>query len=175
MRIRLTAAREAFAEVVEFVVRHGASEPNVVYAGSVPFLMLAGATVAGWQMARALIKAEEQVAVGNDVDFMRAKVATARFYGDHILSLTAGWRDIAINGAPSLLAMPFDAYWFVTSQLLIVGATYGTSCRSAEPRSSRHRFTDVHHKHTSVGYRAMQRGYSRHHAGPQCAHRLATG
>lgn len=110
MRIRLTAAREAFAEVVEFVVRHGASEPNVVYAGSVPFLMLAGATVAGWQMARALIKAEEQVAVGNDVDFMRAKVATARFYGDHILSLTAGWRDIAINGAPSLLAMPFDAY-----------------------------------------------------------------
>ena len=38
--------------------------PNAVFAGSVPYLMLAGNLVAGWQMARALLVAEEQLAAG---------------------------------------------------------------------------------------------------------------
>jgi hypothetical protein len=45
-----------------------------------------GHGVAGWQMARALMAAEDQLAAGEDTDFMKAKIATARFYGDHILN-----------------------------------------------------------------------------------------
>ena len=41
------------------------AEPNAVFAGSVPYLMLAGNLVAGWQMARALLVAEDRLAEGD--------------------------------------------------------------------------------------------------------------
>src|SRR4051812_29455391 len=56
---RLTAARKAFLDVVGFVVQQGKASPNAVFAGSVPYLMLAGNLVAGWQLARSLLVAEE--------------------------------------------------------------------------------------------------------------------
>jgi hypothetical protein len=107
---RLSAAREAYVEVVEAVLRRAGGDPNAVYAGSVPYLMLAGATVAGWQMARALLAAEDAIAEGTDAEFMRAKIATARFYADHVLSRVSSWRHTALEGASATLAMPVHAY-----------------------------------------------------------------
>ncbi len=52
----------------------------------VPYLMLAGNLMAGWQLARSLLVAEDLSAKGEDTAFMQAKIATARFYADHILS-----------------------------------------------------------------------------------------
>jgi hypothetical protein len=80
-----------------------------VFAGSVPYLMLAGNVVAGWQMARALLAAERHLAAGTDTEFMHAKIATARFYGDHILSKVPGIRHSIVEGAAGLSAMPLDA------------------------------------------------------------------
>ncbi|HZW51967.1 MAG TPA: acyl-CoA dehydrogenase, partial [Rudaea sp.] len=51
---RLAAARQAFLEVVDFVAGNTKASPNAVFAGSVPYLMLAGNLMAGWQMARSL-------------------------------------------------------------------------------------------------------------------------
>ncbi|WP_157265130.1 acyl-CoA dehydrogenase [Azohydromonas aeria] len=110
MHHRLTAARQAFMDVVEFVLEHGKSRPNAVYAGSVPYLMLAGALVAGWQMARALLVAEARLREGTDEEFMRAKIATARFFADHVLSALPGRRDAIVQGADALAAMPLEAY-----------------------------------------------------------------
>ncbi len=107
---QLKAAREAFLEVVEFVLANVKTNPNAVFAGSVPYLMLAGNLVSGWQMARALIVAEDKLAAGEDADFMTAKIATARFYGDHILARVASLRDIILNGGDSVSAMPVDAF-----------------------------------------------------------------
>jgi hypothetical protein len=42
------------------------ASPNAVFAGSVPYLMLAGNLVAGWQLARALLVAEELAARGEE-------------------------------------------------------------------------------------------------------------
>jgi hypothetical protein len=72
--------------------------------------MLAGALVAGWQMARALLVAESRLQQGEDADFMRAKIATARFFADHVLSTLPGRRDAIVQGADALAAMPLDAY-----------------------------------------------------------------
>jgi hypothetical protein len=80
------AAREAFIDVVDFVVANTKTSPNAVFAGSVPYLMLAGNLLAGWQLARSLLVAEDLLAKGEDKQFMQAKIATARFYADHILS-----------------------------------------------------------------------------------------
>ena len=54
----------AFLDVVDFVVAHAKGDPNAVFAGSVPYLMLGGNLVAGWQMARALLVAEQRLAAG---------------------------------------------------------------------------------------------------------------
>jgi hypothetical protein len=110
MARRLAAARQAFVDVVEFVVAQSKSDPNAVFAGSVSYLMLAANLVAGWQMGRALIAAEAKLAAGEDVDFMKAKVATARFYGDHILSKAPGLRDSIVEGAASITDMALEAY-----------------------------------------------------------------
>jgi hypothetical protein len=105
---RLVAARKAFLDVVDFMV--GQSSPNAVYAGSVPYLMLAGNLVAGWQMARAYLAAQAQVGQGDDDAFMQAKMATARFYADHILAKAPGQRDSIVEGADSVTAMALDAF-----------------------------------------------------------------
>lgn len=107
---RLAAARQAFLDVVDFVVAGSKSNPNAVFAGSVNYLMLAGNLVAGWQMARALLAAEDRLAAGVDIEFMKAKIATARFYGDHILSKVPGQRDSIVDGAASITDMALEAY-----------------------------------------------------------------
>jgi hypothetical protein len=107
---RLEAAREAFEEVVSFIVERGGRDPNAVFAGAVPHLMLAGNLMAGWQMARALAVAEDQLRAGEDVDFMRGKIATARFYAEHILARAPAQRDAIVNGYASVMALAADAF-----------------------------------------------------------------
>ena len=107
---RLAAAREAFVQVVDFVAGNTKASPNAVFAGSVPYLMMAGNLVAGWQLARSLLVAEDLLAKGEDKAFMQAKIATARFYADHILSTAPGVRDAIVEGAESVTALAIDAF-----------------------------------------------------------------
>ena len=107
---RLKAAREAFVDVVRFIAGGIKTSPNAVFAGSVPYLMLAGNLLAGWQMARALLVAQEQIAANNDVAFMQAKIITARFYADHLLSKAPGIRDSIVEGAECVTALALDAF-----------------------------------------------------------------
>jgi len=110
MARRLDAGCKALLEVVDYVVREGKGHPNAVFAGSVPYLMLAATVVAGWQMARALLAAETRLAAGDEPAFMRAKIATARFYAEHILVKAGPWRDSIVEGAESVMAIEPDAF-----------------------------------------------------------------
>ncbi len=110
MAARLKAAREAFLNVVDFVVAGAKANPNAVFAGSVPYLMLTGNLVVGWQMARALLVAEAELAKGNDAVFMQSKITTARFYADHILTKVPGMRDSIVDGAGSVTELALDAF-----------------------------------------------------------------
>jgi hypothetical protein len=105
---RLQAAREAFEQVVDYIVANTKSNPNAAFAGSVSYLMLAGNLVAGWQLARALLVAQEHQA--QDPAFMQAKIITARFYADHILSKAPAMRDAIVDGADSVVDMPLEAF-----------------------------------------------------------------
>ncbi len=107
---RLKAAREAFVDVVNFVAGNTKASPNAVFAGSVPYLMLAGNLMAGWQLARALLVAQDELKAGVDADFMKAKIITARFYADHLLSKAPGIRDSIVDGADSVTALALDAF-----------------------------------------------------------------
>ena len=107
---RLKAAREAFVEVVDFIAANGKSNPNAAYSGSVPYLLLTGNLVAGWQMGRALLVALTPEAQAQDAAFMAAKVTTARFYADHILSKVPGMRDSIVEGADSVTGLALEAF-----------------------------------------------------------------
>ena len=110
MHKRLRAGREAFEQAVDFVAGQGKANPNAVFAGSVTYLMLAGNVVAGWQMARALLVAEDRLAAGEDVAFMAAKIATARFYAEHLLSKAPGLRDAIVEGADSVNGLALESF-----------------------------------------------------------------
>ncbi|MFN6101841.1 MAG: acyl-CoA dehydrogenase [Burkholderiales bacterium] len=111
MALRLTAAREALLDVVNFMVDKANSNPNDAYAGSVPYLMLAGNVIAGWQLARSFVAAHQALASGdNDTAFLQAKQVTARFYADHILSKAPAARDSIVQGAQSVTAMALEAF-----------------------------------------------------------------
>jgi hypothetical protein len=105
---RLKAGRLALLDVVDYL--NSGVGPNAIYAGSVPYLMLAGNVMAGWQLARALLVAQASVAKGEDTAFMQAKVVTARFYADHILAKAPGLRDSIVDGANSVTALALDAF-----------------------------------------------------------------
>ncbi len=106
----LVVARLAFLEVVDFVAGHTKASPNAVFAGSVPYLMLAGNLIAGWQMARALLVAEDQLAAGQEAAFMQAKIATARFYAEHLLSKAPGVRDSIVEGHAAINDMALESF-----------------------------------------------------------------
>ncbi|MFN5723648.1 MAG: acyl-CoA dehydrogenase [Betaproteobacteria bacterium] len=110
MLVRLAAARKAFVDVVDFVVAQSKGNPNAVFAGSVPYLMLAGNLMAGWQMARSLVVAESKLAAGEDAEFMKAKIATCRVYADHVLSRAPGLRDAIVEGSEGVTSMALEAF-----------------------------------------------------------------
>jgi 3-(methylthio)propanoyl-CoA dehydrogenase len=110
MAKRLKAARLAFIDVVDFVAGNTKAHPNDVFSGSVPYLMLAGNLMVGWQMGRAMLVAQDSVARGEDVAFMKAKITTARFYADHLLTKAPGMRDAIVEGAQCVTGLALDAF-----------------------------------------------------------------
>ncbi|HUL63729.1 MAG TPA: acyl-CoA dehydrogenase [Burkholderiaceae bacterium] len=104
-------AIDAYASVVDYVVANYNSEIRSVFAGSVPYLKLAGITHGGWQMARAgLAAARKLKGSGADSEFLRAKIATARFFADHMVTAVPGLAKSVIHGAAGALAIPAEVF-----------------------------------------------------------------
>jgi hypothetical protein len=87
------------------------ADPRAVFAGSVVYLKLAGIVLGGWQMARAALVARNKLAAGDgDAAFYRAKIATARFFADHILSQADGLRHAIVDGSAGVLALDVEQF-----------------------------------------------------------------
>ncbi len=84
----LRQARAALADAIDFILANAAARPNAVFAAAVPYLMLAGTTLAGWQMARALLASLDLRQ--EDPAFHDAKIATVQCYALHKLSQAPG-------------------------------------------------------------------------------------
>ncbi|MGH1416075.1 MAG: acyl-CoA dehydrogenase [Pelagimonas sp.] len=104
---RLLEARTDFEDVVAYMLDTAKTNPNAAFGAGVPYLMLAGNLVAAWQLGRALLAAETAKDQGGDPAFLNAKIATARFYADHILVDTAAQRARIVEGADALLSAVF--------------------------------------------------------------------
>ena len=111
IRSRLAAAAKAAAESVDWIVATYGTDAKAAHAGAVPFLKLMGIVCGGWQMARAAVAAQGQLARREgDAAFLSAKIGTARFFADHFLSQARGLRDAIVEGAPGVLALAEEQF-----------------------------------------------------------------
>ena len=108
---RLQEGSAALEQVVEYVVANIRTDVKAVFAGSVTYLKLAGIVLGGWQMARAALAAQKRLDAGEgDAAFYRAKIGTARFFADHILSQAPGLRTSIVDGAAGVLALEIEQF-----------------------------------------------------------------
>jgi hypothetical protein len=76
-----------------------------VFAGSVLYLKLAGIVLSGWQMARALLVAQQKR--GEDPVFYESKIATAHCFAEYVLTQAGALAEtiVSTRGDDPLLAL----------------------------------------------------------------------
>jgi alkylation response protein AidB-like acyl-CoA dehydrogenase len=100
----LARALANLKDATDWIVTVFPAEPAAVAAGSVYYLKLMGVTCGMWMMARSADIATAHLAAGSgDPAFLRAKVQTARFFGEHIAAQSASLANTVIHGAASIL------------------------------------------------------------------------
>jgi alkylation response protein AidB-like acyl-CoA dehydrogenase len=111
IRASLGTGTQAVADVVGFIVANAGKDVKGVFAGAVPFLKLMGVVAGGWQMAKAALASERNLASGEaDKSFYEAKIKTARFYADHVLVQAPGLRDTVVKGGAGVMALADDQF-----------------------------------------------------------------
>jgi alkylation response protein AidB-like acyl-CoA dehydrogenase len=111
LRSRLSAGVQAVQESVDFILATAGKDPNAAFAGAVPFLKLMGIVAGGWQLARsALISENKLLDKTNDQSFYSAKIATARFFADHVLSQAPGLSATVAQGASSVMSLSEEQF-----------------------------------------------------------------
>ena len=93
---QLKLARQSLEQVVMYILMNVKTDIKAVFAGSVSYLQICGLTLAGWQMARALLEAEKLH--DQDPDFYQAKMSTAQFYAQHLLTQVPGIAKSVMEG-----------------------------------------------------------------------------
>jgi 3-(methylthio)propanoyl-CoA dehydrogenase len=111
IKAELTRAVTLLAEASNAVGTSAMSDLNLAFACSVPYLKMWGVVAGGWQMARSARIALAQLAAGSaDADFYRAKIATARFYSDHVLNQASWLHGQIVNGSAAVMRLSDEAY-----------------------------------------------------------------
>jgi hypothetical protein len=104
--LRLAAAVASLQGAVDWMVKTYEANTRTAHAGSVPYLKMWGVVVGGWQMARAAKIAVDKIARGEgDAEFLRAKIATARYYAECLLPQADAYAQAVVNGSSTVLAL----------------------------------------------------------------------
>ncbi len=101
---------DALKETSQWIGMNAMGDLRKAFACSVPYLKLWGITAAGWQMARAAQISEQRIAEGKDVEFHKAKIATAKFYATHTLTQGAWLKRQIIDGAGDVMTVTEAQY-----------------------------------------------------------------
>ncbi len=108
---RLSEASTALEQVVDYIASTAKTDIKAAFAGSVPYLKMAGIVFGGWQMARAAQVATEKLkAGGGDAAFYKAKIATARYFADHLLPQAVASKAAIVEGSAGVLALAEDQF-----------------------------------------------------------------
>jgi 3-(methylthio)propanoyl-CoA dehydrogenase len=106
---QLESASEALRQATSALVETAGADPRRAAAAAVPYLRLFGAVAGGLVMGRGALAATQALArSGNDAAFYETKIATARFYADHILSQAPALLHPIRHGDASILSIAED-------------------------------------------------------------------
>ena len=102
----LKTGLKSFQAATDWLLANDHSNPREAAAGAVPYLKLTGVVAGAWQMARAARIARDLTQAGEPGGaFLRGKIATSRFYAEHVLPEAEAWRLEITAGAASTLAL----------------------------------------------------------------------
>jgi acyl-CoA dehydrogenase len=111
MHKSLTAGVQALTDAAMFIGSSAMSNNlNAVSAGAGPFLELFGVVAGGWQLARGAVAAREKILAGENDPFYPAKISTARFFADHVLSRASSLSYVVCNGASGTMALSEEMF-----------------------------------------------------------------
>jgi len=111
LRQTLGAGAAAVGEAVDWLLATFGRDIKAASAGAVPFLRLMGIVAGGWQMAVSALAAEAKLAGGGgDRAFYEAKIATARFYADQLLTQAPGLAEVVRSGGAGALALSEEQF-----------------------------------------------------------------
>ncbi|HET7201127.1 MAG TPA: acyl-CoA dehydrogenase [Burkholderiales bacterium] len=111
MREAFSAALTAAEECISWMVITYGNDVKAAHAGAVPFLRLMGIVCGGWQLARSALIARQRLSEGKgDKSFYEAKIKTARFYADHVLTQGPALRNTIVHGAAGVMALAEEQF-----------------------------------------------------------------
>jgi acyl-CoA dehydrogenase len=111
IRAELEKGVKALGDVSSWIGMNAMSDLNTAFACSVPYLKLWGVVAGGWQMARAAKIAAARIAAGDaEAEFYRAKLTTARFYADHVLSQSSWLQHQIVCGSAAVMRLADEGY-----------------------------------------------------------------
>jgi alkylation response protein AidB-like acyl-CoA dehydrogenase len=96
---------DAVGEATDYIVANFGKDVRAVAAGAVPFLQLMGNVSGGWVMARAALVAQSKISAGDADPFYSAKIATARFYAEHVMAAAPGLARVVVDAGSSALEL----------------------------------------------------------------------
>lgn len=105
----LSAAVAATNECAQWMLEQHEANLRSTMAGSVPFLRLFSVTVGGYLLAKGALAARTKLDQGErDTAFLEAKIISARFYGEQIISATIGLKASIMAGDALFYAIEDD-------------------------------------------------------------------
>jgi hypothetical protein len=107
---QLATGSDLLAEASNYIGMHAMSDLNRAFSCSVPYLRLWGVVAGGWQMARAAQISARRIAAGETDPFYAAKLATARFYADHVLSQAVWLHHEIVHGSASVMTVSEEQF-----------------------------------------------------------------
>jgi acyl-CoA dehydrogenase len=111
IRAGYTRGVDALSNAVEYILANYSVSPKRVMAGAVPFLKLFGIVAGGWQLARGAVVSANRLAQGKgDPTFYASKIATARFFTEHVLPAAPGLAHTVVRGGESAIEFPEEQF-----------------------------------------------------------------
>ncbi len=90
------------------LLTHLMQNPNDALAGATPFAEMFGIVAGGWVHGLSALAVRRLDPEGKDA-FLQAKIATARFYAEHVLPKVAGLIGTTTAGAGAIFGVPVEA------------------------------------------------------------------
>lgn len=103
---------DEWLQITADIGKSASNNPNELGAASVDYLMYSGYVIVGYMWLKMAVTAQDKLDAGSEeVDFYQAKLTSARFYFDRLLTRTRSLVSSMQSGADNLMTMEEDQFF----------------------------------------------------------------